>query len=336
MSAVAEQVVAGTWRLRLPVPFMDEGVNAWLLDGDVPVLVDAGPALPECFEALERGLAAAGRRIEDLHAVVVTHHHLDHAGAAGLVADRAGAEVHAYGAAAALLADPAARLAAEQAFSAQLLRRHGAPHWLTELQATASAAMEPWVVPVGVDRRLADGDELTFGERVLRVHHRPGHSASDLVLQDDAAGLVLVGDHVLPGSPCTPFLSAPLPGQPQEPRALQALVASLVRTRELVADLALPGHGPAFAAHTAVIDRRLRHIGRRIERIEGALDPGTDMTAWDLTVAAAGGEPAPLQAYLALCWTLGALGVLVAEGAAVVSSTDDDRSVFRAALAAAA
>jgi glyoxylase-like metal-dependent hydrolase (beta-lactamase superfamily II) len=56
-------------------------IASYVLLGDEPVLVDCGPttALP----ALEAGLAAHGLAVSDLRHVVLTHIHLDHAGAAG-------------------------------------------------------------------------------------------------------------------------------------------------------------------------------------------------------------------------------------------------------------
>src|SRR5689334_15321284 len=61
-------------------------VSSHVLLTDVgPVLIDTGPGstLPE----LEAGLAAIGLAVRDLHAILLTHIHLDHAGAVGLLAE---------------------------------------------------------------------------------------------------------------------------------------------------------------------------------------------------------------------------------------------------------
>ena len=67
-------------------------IAAWLLPGDEPALVDCGPSA--CADALREGLAAHGLEIRDLRRLLLTHVHLDHAGASGLlVREHPGLEV---------------------------------------------------------------------------------------------------------------------------------------------------------------------------------------------------------------------------------------------------
>ncbi len=56
-------------------------IGSYLLEGDEPALVDCGPA--SCLDALREGLAEHGLEIGELRHLVLTHIHLDHAGAAG-------------------------------------------------------------------------------------------------------------------------------------------------------------------------------------------------------------------------------------------------------------
>lgn len=68
-------------------------IASYLLPGDEPALVDCGPAA--CIPALEAGLAEHGLELMDVRHVVLTHVHLDHAGAAGtLVRRHPGLRVH--------------------------------------------------------------------------------------------------------------------------------------------------------------------------------------------------------------------------------------------------
>ncbi len=78
---------------------------AYLLTKPEPTLVDCGPA--SCLPALERGLADAGIRVGDLRHLLITHVHLDHAGAAGrLVAANPHLQVHVSEIGARHLTDP--------------------------------------------------------------------------------------------------------------------------------------------------------------------------------------------------------------------------------------
>jgi glyoxylase-like metal-dependent hydrolase (beta-lactamase superfamily II) len=61
-------------------------IASYLLAGDEPALVDCGPT--SCLAGLEAGLAGQGLGVEDLRHLLLTHIHLDHAGAAGALVRR--------------------------------------------------------------------------------------------------------------------------------------------------------------------------------------------------------------------------------------------------------
>ncbi|MDX6479903.1 MAG: hypothetical protein QOG85_413 [Gaiellaceae bacterium] len=69
-------------------------IASYLLDTtDGPALLDCGPTT--CVGALEAGLAARGLALTDIRHLLLTHIHLDHAGAAGvLVRKHPGLQVH--------------------------------------------------------------------------------------------------------------------------------------------------------------------------------------------------------------------------------------------------
>ena len=80
-------------------------IASYLVEGPEPAIVDCGPST--CVEALERGLAANGLALQDVHHLVLTHIHLDHAGAAGvLVRKHPDLRVHVSGIGAPHLVDP--------------------------------------------------------------------------------------------------------------------------------------------------------------------------------------------------------------------------------------
>lgn len=80
-------------------------IATYLLAGDEPALVDCGPS--SCLGALEEALRERGLEIEDLRHLVLTHIHLDHAGAAGtLVRRNPSLQIHVSAIGAPHLVDP--------------------------------------------------------------------------------------------------------------------------------------------------------------------------------------------------------------------------------------
>jgi glyoxylase-like metal-dependent hydrolase (beta-lactamase superfamily II) len=82
-------------------------IASYLLDtDDGPALLDCGPATT--VDALKAGLAAHGVSLTDVRHLLLTHIHLDHAGAAGtLVREHPGLQVHVSPIGAPHLVDPA-------------------------------------------------------------------------------------------------------------------------------------------------------------------------------------------------------------------------------------
>jgi len=70
-------------------------INVYLLDcHGAWTLVDTGMNSPESIAALEAALEEVGIRIEDLDALIATHHHIDHFGASGEIRRRSHATTH--------------------------------------------------------------------------------------------------------------------------------------------------------------------------------------------------------------------------------------------------
>jgi glyoxylase-like metal-dependent hydrolase (beta-lactamase superfamily II) len=252
----AGAAVAAIHCLRLPLPRAGTSVNAYLVDDDPLTLVDTGLGSVSTLHALEDALAALGRSLEEIELVVVTHHHADHVGLAAAIVRRSGARVAAWHGAVGALADPAAQADADYAYVEELLLLHG-------VERAVAVAMRQLLTlahllggdGVRVDRPLADGDTIALAARQLRVLHRPGHSQSDLVLVDDAAGVMLSGDHLLRRPAANALAARPLGDAAGSP--LLAFRTSLRATLELAARVALPGHGAPLTDWREVAQARL-------------------------------------------------------------------------------
>ena len=80
-------------RLAIPTPFRVGPVNCYLVEDDPLTLVDVGPNSGASLVALEDALREHGHHVEDLERIVITHHHTDHLGLVGVLAERSGADV---------------------------------------------------------------------------------------------------------------------------------------------------------------------------------------------------------------------------------------------------
>lgn len=319
-------------RIALPTPFAIGPVNVYLLRTDPLVLVDAGPRTPEALAALEQGLAGAGHRIEDVGVLLLTHQHVDHVGLASTIVERSGARVAGARGLAAYLADHELACGREECYGIALLGLHGVPRSGCESVEGAAALRRRYGGSVEVTHPLDDGDVLDLGAVRLRVHERPGHSPTDLVLVDLDTGEALAGDHLLAHVSSNPVCHPPASGILDPRRREPALVRyldSVRATRELDATVLHAGHGEPVTDHRALIDARLAFHDRRLERIHHEVRAGAE-TAFAVASALWPGAVEGGELFLAISEALGHLDLLVAGG---LLAADDVGQVVRYAPA---
>lgn len=229
-------------------------IAAYVFDtGDGLALVDTGPG--STLGALEAGLDSLGASLRDVRHVLLTHVHLDHAGAAGTVLSRvprARAYVHERGAA--HLARPERLLAsAAQIYGDQMERLWGE------------------FLPVDPDRLkvLSGGEHWRAGDLELRALYTPGHAVHHLayVAGDD----VFVGDvgGIRLSERQTP--RAPTPPPDIDLEAWRASVQTLRGLDARTLHLAHFGAYPQSAAHW---DGLLATLDTDAGRVKAGLDAG--------------------------------------------------------------
>ncbi len=314
--ALARAAEAGIHRLAIPTPFQVGRVNAYLIEDSPLTLLDSGPNSAKALDELEQALAAHGHAVEDIELLIVSHQHMDHFGLASILARRSGAEVAALDALAPYLATYSRQTDLDDAFAEGVMLRHGIPPEIVTALRAVSAGFRAWGSAVEVTRPLAEGDELRFANRRLKVLHRPGHSPSDTVFLDEGRGMLLAADHLIKHISSNPLLTRPLGAEPdpagERPRALVTYLDSLSRTREMDVSLVLAGHGDAITDHVSLIDERFRLHKRRAEKI-GGLIASQPRTAHEIAQEL-WGNVAVTQAYLTLSEVLGHVDLLLAEG----------------------
>ncbi|MGC2888777.1 MAG: MBL fold metallo-hydrolase [Candidatus Acidiferrum sp.] len=151
---------------------------ALLESGGHRALLDPGPA--STLPALRHHLDSRGLRVSDLNAILLTHIHLDHAGATGaLIKENPNLEVYVHEAGMRHLADPSKLLAsAERLWPGELGRLFG----------------ETLPVPFENLRILKGGETLALGGRKLDVIYTPGHASHHVSYFDSSDATAFVGD----------------------------------------------------------------------------------------------------------------------------------------------
>jgi glyoxylase-like metal-dependent hydrolase (beta-lactamase superfamily II) len=154
-------------------------IAAALLESDGHrAIVDPGPG--STLETFRQNLQARGIGVGDLHAILLTHIHLDHAGATGaLVRENPRLAVYVHKNGAPHVMDPSKLLA-----SAQRL-------WPNDLQRLFGEVLP---VPAENLRILEGGETLTFGSRRLEVVYTPGHASHHVSYFDKKEDVAFVGD----------------------------------------------------------------------------------------------------------------------------------------------
>ncbi|HET9197305.1 MAG TPA: MBL fold metallo-hydrolase [Solirubrobacterales bacterium] len=310
--ALEQAALAGIHRFAIPTPFAVGRVNCYLIEDEPLTLVDTGPNSGKALDELTARLAERGHALSDLELIVVTHQHIDHLGLVEILVEHSGAEVAALGAAARRLAafDEDAEL--DDQFAVEIMLRNGIPEDVTVALRSVSRSFRSWGSHVTVTRPLEDAGTLELADRRLEVLHRPGHSPSDTVFWDAERKILIAADHLLPKISSNPLITRPLDGSERRTQALVTYIESLRRTREMPAEIVLPGHGEPIADHAELIDSRFAGHERRKEKIH-RLIVERPRSGYELAQAL-WGNVAVTQAFLTLSEVIGHADLLVNEG----------------------
>jgi glyoxylase-like metal-dependent hydrolase (beta-lactamase superfamily II) len=141
-------------------------------------IIDPGPA--STLETLRAQLQHRGLSLSDLSALLLTHIHLDHAGASGsLLRENPNLRVFVHSKGAAHLIDPSKLLAsAGRLWGDDLGRLFG----------------ETLAVPEQNVQILEGGETLSVGARKIEVIYTPGHASHHVTYFDEREGVAFAGD----------------------------------------------------------------------------------------------------------------------------------------------
>ena len=176
-------------------------------------LVDPGPST--CLDTLRGMLTEQGIAIGDVRTVLLTHIHLDHAGATGtLVRDNPDIQVYVH--------------------------ERGAPHMVDPTRLLSSASRlygddmdRLWgeFLPVPRDnvQTLGGGERISAADRDFEVAYTPGHASHHVSFLDRSSGVAFVGDTAGIRTGADLFVMPPTPPPDIDIDAWTASVALLDR-----------------------------------------------------------------------------------------------------------
>jgi len=262
-----------------------EIIASYVLRGPQGVaLIETGPG--STIDNLWGGLEYFGVAANEITDILVTHIHLDHAGAAGRLAQETGARVHVHHVGAPHMADPSRLLVSARRIYGDLMD----PLWGE-------------ILPVPADQihLLEDGDIIEAAGFRIQALDTPGHAYHHMAYLVD--GLCFTGDVAavrLPG-----YDHVRLPTPPPE-IDIPSWLASLDRLRGIRADRLLPTHfGPVDddpAGHLDIVATNLdayadfvRPRWQAGEPVEGISD---EFRSWVAEMAALDGcDPDAVHRY---------------------------------------
>lgn len=262
-------VAPGVHWVRMVLPFQLDHINLWALeDGEGWTVIDSGLGNEPTRAAWEQVFAGlfGGRPLRRL---LVTHYHPDHAGNAGWLCQRFGAELMMTRAEY-LTVHAARHGAAGYSTDAQiaLFRTHGLEDARGQ-QLKERGDLYRKMVPdfPFSHRRFMEGDSLAIGGREWEVMTGYGHSPEHASLFCAETNVLISGDMLLPRISTNVAVRAVDPAS----NPLRTFLDSIARYRALPEDvLVLPSHGFPFRGAHARIAQLEAHHAERLAALEAA------------------------------------------------------------------
>ena len=235
-----------------------------VLEGATRVaLIDPGPT--STLDELRAQLALGGLRLEDVEAIVLTHIHLDHAGACGtILREHPGITLYVHERGAPHLIDPTKLLNSAT-------RLYGA------LMDTLWGAVEP--VPAANVRALKGGETITAGGHELQTAYTPGHASHHLAYFDAASRIAFVGDVAGVSIPPAHLIVPPTPPPDIDVEAWEASIEKVLAWHPEALFLTHFGLKSNPAIHLQELMERLRLWARLVQDLMAEEpNPGTRRT----------------------------------------------------------
>jgi glyoxylase-like metal-dependent hydrolase (beta-lactamase superfamily II) len=233
--------------------------TAVLEGGDRVALIDPGPS--STLDELNDQLALGGLTLADVETILLTHIHLDHAGATGTIV-REHPRIKVY------------------------VHERGAPHLIDPEKLLKSAArlygdrmqklwgmFEP--VPEANIRALAGGETVEAGGHTMQTAYTPGHASHHLAYYDAPSRIAFVGDVAGVSIPPAHVIVPPCPPPDIDLEAWEESVEKILAWQPEAIFLTHFGLKANPAIHLQELMERLRYWARLVKDLL-ASEPNED------------------------------------------------------------
>jgi len=266
---MTEAISDNIYRIVVPLPGSPlKSLNAYCITGqDRHLLIDTGFNQPTCLEALTAALRDLGvdrRRLD----ICITHVHADHAGLAAALTEGSDGTIWCSAGDGKIINEHAQ--ANDEVHYARYAQRI-LPHGFSSQQVRDLVRNHPGIIycsPVLSFTPIQDGDELRYGDCVLRVIGTPGHTPSHIALYEAGRKFLFAGDHIL--GDITPNITR----WPEVSDSLGEYLGSLDAVSRLDIALTLPGHRSLIQDTQARIGQIQAHHARRLAEVRRILADG--------------------------------------------------------------
>ena len=298
-------------KLRLPTPYPVGDINAYLIDGPEPTLIDTGVFSSRSRDALKQRLEEQGVRLEDIRRIFITHDHYDHAGSALYLSHACQAELVIHERSTVfskwtetsqerlfqfMLKCNVPREPLEQAF-----KMFGSGERFADTESTPFSVV-----------RIKGGETLACNGLSLTALHTPGHSPDHLCFVDEAGGRLFCGDLLLPHITPNPLLHLDPTDGYRRSHSLLDYMDSLAKLEKFDLTTGYSGHGPEIPDVPALITKNKGFIRDRARLFDEKIGAGAD-NPFDLSRSAFG-DLDLANSYLAVSETVAYLDLLEREG----------------------
>ena len=238
--------------------------TAVLQGSDGVALLDPGPT--STLSTLRQELAATGVAIDDITTIVLTHIHLDHAGATGTLVKE----------------NPRLKV---------LVHEKGAPHLVNPEKLLASAARlygtemdrlwgEVRAVPADSLVLLTGGERVKAGGRELSVAYTPGHASHHVSYFSAETGIAFVGDTAGIKRTADGYVLPPTPPPDIDPESWNASLDLIGRWRPETVFLTHFGPSANASAHIAEMRDNLSFVTDLVKTSLAREDSDEAREAW--------------------------------------------------------